>query len=247
MTYRELAYIVNDAIKNVSNDSFLTIDHILFLAKRYRANLLYQKYIAQKIFTVLAENNEQEICLDLKLESGNGCQGNYLKSTVKIPQTLDISDLKITLENQFDGEIAWVSNRRFNYVGNNKFLQNIIYATKGNDKYLYLKSNNPQAYYLNKVKVTGVFEDPEEAAKYQCSDEDNENPENETCDILDKEFPIEDSLSSVLIQTLIKDLSSFVMSPEDTLNNASDDLGDLAYYIKRNIKSELQRKQQGNS
>lgn len=105
------------------------------------------------------------------------------------------------------------------YVGHNRFLQNIIYASLGPDQYLYMKSSNPQYLYMEQVKMTGIFEDPERAGELPC-DKDNE----ESCDILDKDFPIEEALVPTLIELCVKELSGSVYKPEDDKNNASDDL-----------------------
>mgnify|MGYP007131985055 CR=1 FL=1 len=67
--------------------------------------------------------------------------------------------------------------------------------------------------------MTGIFENPEEVAKLSC--EDNEE---ESCDILDKDFPLEEALVPVLIELCVKELSGAVYRPEDNRNNASDDL-----------------------
>jgi len=44
-----------------------------------------------------------------------------------------------------------VSNERFKFVGNNKWLGNFIYCTQGPDERLYFKSANPQHMYIKKV------------------------------------------------------------------------------------------------
>ena len=118
------------------------------------------------------------------------------------------------------------------YVGYNKYLQNIIYASIGPDNYLYFKSNNPQYLYLEKVKMTGVFENSEEASKLQCEG-DNE------CDILDRIFPIEESLVSPMIELVVKELLGAQYRPEDNVNNAKDDISDLATFLQRNTKSNI--------
>jgi hypothetical protein len=48
MTYREIIYMVNDLCKQLSDDTMLNEDHILFLLNKYRGTLLYQ-YTKQKM------------------------------------------------------------------------------------------------------------------------------------------------------------------------------------------------------
>lgn len=86
-------------------------------------------------------------------------------------------------------------------------------------------------YYLEKVKFTGVFSDAEEASKLECE-------QAESCDILDQEFPLEDAIIPPLIELIVKELSGAIYKPEDSENNAADD---LASFIARNAKSNLQK------
>ena len=119
--------------------------------------------------------------------------------------------------------ITYISRERMKYVGYNKYLQNIIYASISPDNYLYLKSSNPQFLHLKKVRVTGIFEDAELASKLQCSSNDID-----TCDVLDREFPIEDALIPPLIQLVVEELTKAEYKPEDKENNSDDDLSEVA-------------------
>lgn len=120
----------------------------------------------------------------------------------------------------YQGDVTYVSRERMRYVGHNRFLQNIIYASLGPDEYLYLKSNNPQYLYMKQARMTGIFENPEDVAELLCESDDN----SEACDILDKDFPMEDALIPPLIELCVKELSGSIYRPEDNKNNAADDL-----------------------
>lgn len=234
-TYRQLVYMVLDELKLISDDSSFSEEHIMFLLSKYRALLLKQRYSDIKKEVPLS--NYQTICLDIEEHEGiEGfpCEGVYMRSTQKIPETIHIGLSRVFPEDYFNGEITYVSKDRFRYVGHNKWLCNIIYATKGPDGYLYLKSSNPQLYYLEKVKFTGVFSDAEEASKLECE-------QAESCDILDQEFPLEDAIIPPLIELIVKELSGAIYKPEDSENNAADDLANLASFIARNAKSNLQK------
>lgn len=234
MTYREAVYMVLDEIKSTSDDAIFNENHAIFLLGKYRAFLLRQKYSDVK--RPIPESNYQTICLDLievPAISGEPCEGgSYLRSKEKIPFVIKIGTPKIYPIDYYQGEITYVSRERMRYVGYNKYLQNIIYASIGPDNYLYFKSNNPQYLYLEKVKMTGVFENSEEASKLQCGG-DNE------CDILDRTFPIEESLVSPMIELVVKELLGAQYRPEDNVNNAKDDISDLATFPQRNTKSNI--------
>ena len=243
MTYREIAYMCLDQLKVASDDSYYTIDHILFLISKIRALLLKQTY--SNIKKEIPQSNYQTICLDLMQVpaiTGEPCEGGtYLRSKEKVPSTMTIGTNIVYPIDFYQGtHITYVSRERMRYVGTNKWLKNIIYTSKGPDGYLYFKSSNPQFLYLKKVKMTGIFEDPDKAAELECNS--NNNLE---CDVLDREFPLEEGLVASVIELVIKYLSGAVYRPKDQENDANDDLSDLVAFIKRNMKSEFQKSIEG--
>ena len=169
-TYNELTYQVLDELKLISDDSHFVEEHVVFLLDKYRVFLLKQRY--SDIRKEIPESNYQTICLDLEhITDINGvpCTGaNYLRSVQQIPHMMSIGSQKVTTLDYFQGNINYTNSERFKYVGHNKFLKNQAYATIAPDSYLYIKSDNPQMYYLKKVKVTGIFEDSTKVAELQC-------------------------------------------------------------------------------
>lgn len=242
MTYREIVYSILDLLKETSDDAFYTEEHIIFLASKIRAAILKQTY--SDIKKEIPESNYQTICLDLEETapiSGQPCEGNsYLKSIQKIPTTLPVGNTQIYPLDYYQGEITYVSRERMKYVGYNRWLQNIIYASLGPDQYLYFKSANPQFLYLKKVRMTGIFEDAEAAAELSCDEEGNI-----TCDVLDANFPLEEGLVASLIEAAYKLLSGSIYKPKDPENNASDDLSAIATYLRQNLKSPMQKQIEG--
>jgi hypothetical protein len=220
-TFKEIVYMCLDELQLSSDDATFTEDHIIFLANKYRALLLKKQYI--DLAKTLPESNYQDVCLDLEVVNGvdgDDCSDKYLRSTKKIPDMLPIGTPSITGMDFMSGEITYVSRERIRYVGHNKFLKNIMYATLGPDDHLYIKSANPQSLYLERVRFSGVFEDPEKAAKLSCEEDASE----ETCDVLDKTFPLEDALIPLMIELVVKEVSNAIYRPADEENNASDDL-----------------------
>ena len=63
--YRELVAFILDAIKAVSDDAFITEDHVIFLLNKYRSYLLKQKYEKDPRRQV-PDSNYQTITLTLK-------------------------------------------------------------------------------------------------------------------------------------------------------------------------------------
>ena len=224
-TYKELVYMCLDELKLYSDDALYTEEHIMFLLGKYRTFLIKQRYSDVK--KQIPESNYQNICLDLikvPAISGEPCEGgSYLRSKEKIPFLMKIGNPRVYPIDYYQGEITYVSRERMRYVGYNKYLQNIIYASLGPDNYLYFKSFNPQFLYLEKIRMTGIFEDTLAASELQCPDESG----NTVCDILDREFPIENALIPPLIQLVVEELTKAEYKPEDKENNSDDDLSEV--------------------
>lgn len=240
-TYKELIYLCLDEVKQHSDDAFYTEDHVMFLLEKYRSFLLKQRYADIK--KPIPESNYQTICLTLEevpAISGEPCEGGYyLRSISKVPFIMKIGVPLVYPLDYYQGEITYISRDRMRYTGHNKYLKNIIYTSLGPDNHLYFKSANPQYYYLERVKVTAIFENPREAFELQCS--------GDVCDIYDATFPIEESLIPPLIELVLKELLGAAYRPEDDVNNAKDDLADLIYFIRRNTKSNLSKAIEGDA
>lgn len=222
-TFREIIYMILDEMKISTDDSYFTEDHIMYLINKYRVLILKQRY--SDIKKQIPESNYQTICLDLievPAISGEPCEGgSYLRSKEKVPFLMQIGVPKIYPIDYYQGEITYVSRERMRYIGYNKYLQNIIYCSLGPDNYLYFKSNNPQYLYLEKVKLTGIFEDSINASQLQCSND-------KECDILDRAFPLEDSLIPIVIELVVKELLAANYRPKDDINDAKDELSEVA-------------------
>lgn len=221
----------------VSDDSFITLEHVLFLASKIRALVLKQRY--SDIKREIPESNYQTICLELEpvnAISGEPCEGGqYLRSKQKIPTTMTVGNTSVYPIDFYHGGITYVSRERMRYVGNNRWLKNIIYSSLGPDNYLYFKSNNPQFLYMEKARMTAIFEDIDKAEELSC------DKENTVCDPLDRDFPLEEGLISTVIELIVKYLSGMVYKPKDETNDANDDLSDLMAFVRRNMKSGFQK------
>lgn len=225
--YKEIIYMVLDELKTISDDRYFEEEHILFLMDKYRAFLLKQRYADIK--KQMPESNYQTICLDLMevpAIAGIPCEGgSYLRSVSKIPYLMQVVQPNIYPLDYYQGDIAYVSRDRMKYVGYNRFLKDIIYASMGPNNYLYFRSSNLQYLHLEKVKMTGIFQNTQEAFNLRCPVEGNES---DTCDIRDSSFPMEDALVPPLIELIVKELSMAVYKPEDNENNSKDDLSGAA-------------------
>lgn len=238
MKYKEIIYIVNDLCKQFSDDSTITEDHILFLLKKYRSLILQQYLDANKELT---DANYQILCLDLEKIDGVPCIANAkLRSIQEIPAIFKMKGTTVYANDYYIGDINFISKERMRYVGHNKFLKNQLYCSLGPDSHLYLTSCNPQLYYLKSLKLYAIFEDPELAEQLECSHTD-------CVDILDKDFPLQDSLVVNVIQSTLKDILGAAYRPIDNMNDAKDDLANIATYLRNNVKSKLEKQIDGTA
>lgn len=229
-TYRELVYLVLDELKLTSDDALFNEEHVMFLLGKYRGFLLKQQY--KDIKKEIPESNYQTLCLDLiqvPAITGEPCEGGtYLRSKEKIPFLMPVATPRVYPEDYYQGDITYVSRERMKYVGYNRWLPNIIYASIGPDNYLYFKSFNPQYLYLEKARLTGIFEEPEKAAELEC------NRDESTCDPMDMKFPLEEALIPQVVELVVKELSRPEYLPEDKQNNADDSLSEVTSQSKKN-------------
>lgn len=229
-TYRQLIYMCLDQLKLLSDDSYYTEEHIMFLLNKCRALLLNQKY--KKGTKEIPLSNYQTITLSVKevlALPGIPCEcekNTYLKSTETIPHLMDLGNVKLYSDCFYRSDIAFIPMERMKYVGYNKYLKNIIYASVGPNNYLYLTSFNEKVKELTTINLTGIFEDVTSA--FEDID-------------LDTEFPIEETLIEPLIEYVVKTMSGYTYRPKDNHNNSNDDLSDLMSFLQRNMKSNFQK------
>lgn len=219
-TYRDITYMVLDKLKLTSDDSLFEEEHIVYLIDKYREILLKQRY--SDIRREIPEVNMQELDLSLIVVpaiSGETCEtGTFLKSEEKVPHIISLNGnynvTKVYATNYWEGEFAVVSRERFKYVGTNKFLFNSVYCALGPDNYAYFKSANPTYLTIAAVKLLALFATPKDLFVETV----------DITDFMDMEYPLEESLIGALLEMVVADLNKSVYKPEDTNNNAADDL-----------------------
>lgn len=228
-TFREILYMIQDECKFDTDDSYYTHEHILYLMQRYRSLLFQQKYGSGQngnIKKQIPSSNRQEICIELMKVTGNKIttcdSGFFLRSTKEIPSIMPYTKPLLYNYDAYStiSHIDLVPYEQMKYVGENKYMKNIIYSSISPDKYLYLKSQNPTFLNLDRIKMSAVFEDINEASQLACDAD---------CETLDTKFPLEDALIPLLIQSVVKELVEKLTVPEDKQNNADDNQNENLY------------------
>lgn len=215
MTYRELIYMCLDEIKLVSDDSYITEDHILFLIGKYRSFLLKQKY--EKSNMPVAKSNFQKYMVKPNGVPAGNTSGSVPK-LMNIAQPIVFTDPRgIVGENEY---YTYVPFHRFKFVGNNKYLSNIKYCTVDFNNSLQLK--------YSKDQTTGRSIIPEDTFTIWAVFEDIIAVEGGLDNInYDHECPIESDLVAGVLELVVKDVLGMAYRPQDKANNGSDELGSV--------------------
>ena len=243
MLVKELVYGIMDLAKLISDDTIINEGHVLFLCKHFRSLLIKKEQEKEKATTDMASEFEyQQVCLDLEKVpaiDGEPCTGGYyLRTRQEVPKILEGIQPRVYPIDFYQGiNISFIPRDRMRYVGTNSFLRNIIYVSLGPDLHLYLKSSNPQFLYLEKLRVNAIFEDFDAAAGLLCDDDGS----SAACDVLEGTFPIRDYLVPTLVEMVVKQIVGAAWRPADSVNNAADDLSDIATFIRRNMKNAFQK------
>ena len=228
-TFGQIVYMVLDSLKERVDDAYYTEEHIIFLASKMRAMLIERKHrnSSRMMYSPVPESDIQEICLNLEPAEmlPSGCGGMWLWSKEKVPSTMSVYNPRVSVVSDLMfSNVTFIAPERMPYVGHNKWLKNIISASRSDNGHLYFNSVNPQFAYLQEARMTAVFDDPEEAAKFSCVEEG----EVKDCDVLNKKFPLEDALIPSCIELVVQELIGSRYAPEDKINDAKDGLGDAA-------------------
>ncbi len=222
-TFAEITYAALDLLKERSDDAYFTEEHVIFFASKIRALLLERKYrnSRNQTFSAMSEENVQQICVDLEPAEvlPYGCAGEWLWSKKELPEVMGVMEPRLsTVSDMLQTTVTYIPAERMPYVGYNKWLSRILYASKSRNGHLYVKGTGPQSMYLKQVKMEAVFADPQKAAEMSCDPDGNGK-----CDILEMDFPLEDALVPSCIEMVVQELLGSRYAPEDKENNAKDD------------------------
>lgn len=249
MLVKEIVYACMDLAKLISDDTIITEEHVMFLCKKFRSLLMKKEQEKEKNQTDSPSEFEitQQICLDLEVVEpmeGQPCNEQYYVRTTKpIPDIMEGTTPKVYPKDYYMGiNVCFIDRDRMRYVGTNKYLTNIVWASKAPDDHVYFTSNNPQFINLDKIRMTAVFDDFEAAAELRCDDDSCPA----ACDIMDTEFPIQGHLVPSLVEMVVKQIVGAAYRPVAKTNDADDDLSSIATFLRNNVKSALQKQIEGS-
>jgi hypothetical protein len=219
MTKNELIYTVFEKLNIQSDDTDLTEELVSSLLDTKRAMLLKQQY-AKNAWHMPIEI-KQELCLSLSLVDkvdGYSCAGKIL-ATDALPRSIKIKGkegpLAVRKEDSTEIAITIVAIERLPYLFENKFTQHLTYAAVDFSGKLFLISKDNKLRFLQSIKVTDIFESPDEVLSLTCSYDSNK-------DKWDVDYPIESAMADIAVDLVVKELTRTLGIPGDNVNDATD-------------------------
>lgn len=149
-----------------------------------------------------------------------------LRSVKEIPRALELHNKQaftyIGPLDQTSKPFKVIDFSAIPYSGNGKFNKTFMYAFIMNDRvYIIGNCNNIAFQGLKYINVKGVFENPEEASKFN-------KPDGTPCYSDDENYPLPLYMwQYIKKEVLSSDLRQFYVTLEDKVNNADNDLNKL--------------------
>lgn len=216
-TLRHIVYNIRTLIKDRHSDDLQFTDrNIAYWVKYLRAKLIRQGIDRGNS---ISDNLKQELSVDFEsIDTGSSLGvetgSREIKSSTKIPKFISSKnkDLLTSITSPVDDSFIVTIQPKAKAIRNhnNKYGRKYPVAYLDNG-YLYIKGCN---FYIENLDVTGVFQDPEEAARFN-------NPELTSDEFMDEDYPIEDHMID-MINSIVKsnELNLYFQIPSDKVNDA---------------------------
>lgn len=219
MTLREIIYDVMEHLNAYSDDIKLSEEHIAFVVNNKR-NMLLKQYMSNLRKEIPLEAI-QTVCLPLELDPNCFDDLTVLKSTVKVPATLDNTG-RSNIIKAYGGlrgikNINIIDYSRMPFVAAEKYNDKQLFVAVDPRSYLVVYNSQDLHKLMEQMEVEGVFENPEEAYELDCEGK------AEGCEFYDAKYPIESALVDPLKLQIVQELLIKFQIPLDNTNNAERD------------------------
>ena len=213
-------YDIFEALRQYSDDSDISYEHISYLIDNNRALLLRQKY--KEIGQIVPQGIRQRLHFELELSEDNIFMdiASILRTVNVLPRLIESGDFMRSIHIDFGSynqyKAIYIQPERFNYCGNNPELQNAVYTTLGQDYRLYFKGFNESHKLISNARIWAIFENPEAAWRVSA---DYDNTESFDKDVY---YPIDADMWVTIKEVILKQLITSMQIPEDKINNADE-------------------------
>jgi hypothetical protein len=221
MTKREIIYSVFEKLKIKSDDNDISEELISSLIDVKRSLIIKQQF--SKNPWHMPNEIKQELCLDLEVIpniEGFDCAGTILSTKLALPGSIKIrgkeGPLAVRKADRTAINLNVIPVERIPFIGSNQFTAGMLYCAVDYDNKLLFISLNKKHLFLESIKVTDVWEIPEKANELSCT-------LDSSTDYWDQEYPLEGSMTDIVIDVIVKDLMRTYNIPEDNVNDATDE------------------------
>jgi hypothetical protein len=220
----EISYSIFEKLRpEISDDDSVSLEQLKFDINNFRA-----QFIRNELNRLRSVDSDitQTICLDLEKVDPSSCcdieiECNFLlRSTKPIPDAIELHNKPgITWVGPVDKTLrpfSLIDYNRVPWVGNGRFNKNNVYTFLYDD-HLYIMCNDRYSMSLSNAVVRGVFENPEEAAKFtDCST-------GKPCYSDDDDYPVKAWMIPSIEAAVFDRYVRAIQMPEDSSNNADSD------------------------
>lgn len=227
-TKLELVYDVKEYLKAYSDDVELSDEYILYLYRKKRAKHLRRilNDYTRKFDNIIL----QTLCMELEMVDENVCGIKFgckiLRTKEALPSLIDLrsrdSLISVGPSNITSEGFKLIKLAEAPFILDKPY-SNGIYAFLNTDGHIYLVSNDDAHVLLECIRVTALFEDPEDLSNFKncCGEECNDSIDS--CFDDDTEYPMQGFLIDEISNEIKKELVSRFNIPEDTDNNSTED------------------------
>ena len=228
VTLNQIAYGLFEEVRmKLDDDSDISLDQIKDMIHDVRATLLKQKFdrnlrVIDDVYTQPLGALEIE-AVDSSLHS-NISSGRYMFRTIReIPPTVERRNYEGTITrvgpaDQLSTKYNVVSYDRALWSGNGRFNKDQIFSFLKDGK-IYLISNSG-AYHkaVQFIEVNGVFQNPEQAAKFA-------DVAGSSLSFPDEAYPISRSMRTMIESVILKErLGIKAQAQEDKVNDGEENI-----------------------
>lgn len=222
MNKREIIYSILDKLKIYTDDAHFSEELVSFQIDMKRAMLLKQQYA--KSDWHIPNEVKQELCLAVGLVNkveGLSCAGTMLSTSVPLPRSIKIKGkegpLAVRLKDGSAIPLSIIPIERIPFLFSNKYTNFLVYCAVDVDGKLIIISKNNKYKFLKSIKVTDIYESPDEAWALMCS------TTSATQEAWDADYPIESAMADTVVDLIVKDLARTLSLPADNSNDATDE------------------------
>jgi len=216
----EIIYDIKEMFAAYSDDSTILSDEHLAYIFTNKRNTYIKNYVSN-LKKELPIQALQQICLTL--EEDDICEDDfiYLKSTERLPATLESTGRSNISQAYLNSRTAkWINivdYQRWAYIkSGGRFNDKQLYITLDPDDYVLVWSPSNNHELIEDLKLNIIAEDPELAYNMQCNID-------KQCDFFDSNYPIEASMIDPIKKEILNELLIKYRIPVDVINNSQDD------------------------